>query len=62
MRGGKRLAPAPTLAQIRERAAADLARLPGPLARLESSFDYPVQVANVLTALAGQIDAKTKNS
>jgi hypothetical protein len=29
---------------------------------LESSFDYPVQVANVLTALAGQIDAKTKNS
>jgi nicotinate phosphoribosyltransferase len=62
MLGGKRLAPAPTLAQLRERAAADLARLPSPLARLESSFDYPVQVANVLTALAGQIDAKTKNS
>ena len=29
MRGGKRIAPAPTLAQIRERAARDLARLPG---------------------------------
>jgi nicotinate phosphoribosyltransferase len=62
MRGGKRIAPAPTLTQIRERAAADLARLAGPLARLESGFDYPVQVANALTALAGQIDAKTKKS
>jgi nicotinate phosphoribosyltransferase len=62
MRGGNRLAAAPTLTQIRERAARDLARLPGPLARLESGFDYPVQVANALTALAGQIDAKTKNS
>ena len=29
MRGGKRVAPAPTLAQIRERAARELARLPG---------------------------------
>ena len=28
MRAGKRIAPAPTLAQIRERAARDLARLP----------------------------------
>jgi nicotinate phosphoribosyltransferase len=60
MRGGERLAPAPTLAQIRERAAADLARLPGPLTRLESGFEYPVNVANALTALANQIDAKTR--
>ena len=35
MRHGKRIAPAPTLAQIRERAAGDLKRLAGPLARLE---------------------------
>ena len=61
MRGGKRVAPAPTLAQIRERAAADLARLPGPLARLEQGFDYPVNVADALSALAKQIDAKARH-
>jgi len=60
MRAGKRIAPTPTLTQIRERAAADLARLAGPLARLENGFEYPVNVANALTALAKQADAKTK--
>jgi nicotinate phosphoribosyltransferase len=60
MRGGKRIAPAPTLDQIRERATADLARLAGPLARLEQGFDYPVNVADALAALAKQIDAKTR--
>ena len=62
MRAGKRIAGAPTLVQIRERAARDLARLAGPLARLESGFEYPVNVANALTALAKQIDTKTKKS
>jgi nicotinate phosphoribosyltransferase len=60
MRAGKRVAPVPTLAQIRERAAGDLKRLPGPLARLEQGFDYPVNVANALSALAKQIGAKAK--
>jgi nicotinate phosphoribosyltransferase len=60
MRAGKRIAGAPTLAQIRERAARDLARLAGPLARLESGFEYPVNVADALSALAKQIDAKTR--
>jgi nicotinate phosphoribosyltransferase len=60
MRAGTRVAPVPTLAQIRERAAGDLKRLPGPLARLESGFEYPVNVADALTALAKQIEAKTK--
>ena len=46
MRGGKRLAPAPTLAQIRERAARDLARLPEPLRRLESGTDYFVMISD----------------
>ena len=57
MRAGKRIATAPTLAQIRARATADLARLPGPLTRLEQGFDYPVNVADALAALAKQIDA-----
>ncbi len=60
MRAGKRIATAPTLAQIRARATADLARLPGPLTRLEQGFDYPVNVADALAALAKQIDAKAQ--
>jgi nicotinate phosphoribosyltransferase len=55
MRGGKRLAPAPTLAQIRERAARELARLPEPLRQLQA-FDYPVTVSSALKALAAEAD------
>jgi len=57
MRGGKRIAPAPTLAQIRERAARDLARLPEPLRRLESGAHYPVTISEKLEALAAQASA-----
>ncbi len=46
MRKGKRIAPAPTLAQIRERAARDLARLPEPLRQLKSGTDYPVTISD----------------
>jgi nicotinate phosphoribosyltransferase len=55
MRGGKRLGPAPTLQQIRERAAAELATLPEPLKRLEA-FDYPVTISDALHALAAEAD------
>jgi len=55
MRGGKRLAPAPTLAQIRERAAAELKRLPEPLRRLDD-FNYPVTISEALHALAAEAD------
>ena len=55
MRGGKRLAPAPTLDAIRERAKRDLARLPAPLAKLEPG-SYPVAVADKLKALAAEAD------
>jgi nicotinate phosphoribosyltransferase len=58
MRGGKRLSPAPTLAQIRERAAAELKRLPEPLRRLEA-FDYPVTISDALKALAAEADRHT---
>jgi nicotinate phosphoribosyltransferase len=55
MRSGERVAPAPTLAQIRERAARDLARLPAPLRRLEAS-EYPVAIAEALKTLAAEAD------
>jgi nicotinate phosphoribosyltransferase len=60
MRAGQRIAPAPTLAQIRARAAVDLARLPEKLRQLEPGAEYPVKVADALTALAAQMDAKAR--
>jgi len=60
MRGGKRIAPSPTLDEIRKRAAADLARLPEPLRQLEPGAAYPVDVAEALKTLAAQADAKTR--
>ena len=55
MRGGRRLAPAPTLPDIRRHAAANLARLPEPLRRLEA-FDYPVELSPALHELAAEVD------
>jgi nicotinate phosphoribosyltransferase len=60
MRGGKRVAPAPSLQQIRERAARDLARLPEPLRQLQQGVGYPVAVAPALKALATEADRLTK--
>jgi len=60
MHGGKRVAPSPTLAHIRERATRDLARLPEPLRQLQTGADYPVKVADALTALAAQADTKVR--
>jgi nicotinate phosphoribosyltransferase len=60
MRAGRRLAPAPTLAQIREHAKHQLARLPEPLRRLEKSNEYPVRISDKLNALASQLDRKTR--
>ena len=56
MQGGRRLAPSPSLADIRARAARDLARLPEPLRRLEPGAAYPVQVADALERLAREVD------
>ena len=60
MRAGKRIAPSPTLAQIRTRAAADLARLPERLRKLEPGAEYPVLVADALETLVEQMDAKAR--
>jgi nicotinate phosphoribosyltransferase len=59
MRGGKRVGPAPSLAEIRARAERDLARLPEKLARLETGAEYPVEVADALVALAREADKHT---
>ena len=60
MRKGKRIAPAPTLAQIREHAARELARLPEPLRQLKSGTDYPVTISDKLKTLAVQTSAGTR--
>jgi nicotinate phosphoribosyltransferase len=60
MRAGKRIEPAPSLAQIRERAACELDRLPEPLRRLEPGINYPVQISEKLSVLAAQMDAEAR--
>jgi nicotinate phosphoribosyltransferase len=60
MRGGKHVSPAPTLAQIRKRAATDLTRLPEPLRQLQQGVDYPVAVGDALKSLATEADKLTK--
>lgn len=59
MTGGRRLNPAPTLAEIRARTALDLERLPGPLRRLDRDTSYSVQVADALARLAAEVDRRT---
>src|SRR6516164_1292835 len=58
MQAGKRLEPSPTLAEIRARAARDLARLPEPLRRLEPDASYPVEVRDALRRLAAEVDGR----
>ena len=58
MKGGRRLTPQPTLAEIRARAARSLERLPDPLRRLEPGAPYPVEVADALKRLAAEVDRR----
>jgi nicotinate phosphoribosyltransferase len=62
MQGGKRVAPAPTLGEIRARAARDLERLPEPLRRLEPGASYPVEVSGGLTRLAAEVDGRVAHA
>jgi nicotinate phosphoribosyltransferase len=59
LQAGKRLAPAPSLADIRQRAAMQLASLPEYLQRLEVDPPYPVIIAPTLRALADEVDRRT---
>ncbi|MGA7488339.1 MAG: nicotinate phosphoribosyltransferase [Xanthobacteraceae bacterium] len=58
MRDGRRVGPAPTLTEIRTRAASELARLPEKLLRLEPQGSYPVQVADALMRLTTEVDRR----
>jgi len=61
MRGGKRLATAATLADIRSHAAANLALLPEPLRRLQEPYAYQVEISSGLYELAAQVDRASSN-
>jgi nicotinate phosphoribosyltransferase len=56
MKDGRRVGPAPTLGDIRARAAHDLERLPEPLRDLEPGAQYPVEIADALVRLAAEVD------
>jgi nicotinate phosphoribosyltransferase len=56
MRGGRRIRGLPSLAEARERTAAQLQRLPEPLRRLDPDASYPVVVAEALRDLARAVD------
>ena len=58
MRDGRRVALSPTLAEVRTRAARNLAQLPEPLRRLDPQASYPVQVADALVRLASEVDSR----
>jgi nicotinate phosphoribosyltransferase len=58
MRNGRRVDPAPTLAEVRTHTAAALARLPEALRALAPGPPHPVEVAPSLTRLAAEADAR----
>jgi nicotinate phosphoribosyltransferase len=58
MEGGRRIAPSPSLDNIRTRAARDLERLPEPLRRLEAGALYPVEVAQSVVRLGTEVDSR----
>ena len=62
MQAGRRVAPSPTLADIRDRAARDLERLPEPLRRREPGAPYPVEIGRALQRLAGEVDSRLEAS
>jgi nicotinate phosphoribosyltransferase len=58
MREGRRLAPAPALADVRARVAKEVARLPEYLRRLEDGPPYQVRVSQALRDLAKACDER----
>jgi nicotinate phosphoribosyltransferase len=58
MKDGRRIGPAPALADIRASAARDLAHLPEPLRRLDAGATYPVRMGDPLARLAEAVDRR----
>ena len=58
MRQGRRLGLKPSLADIRARAAAELASLPRALQQLEPERVYPVRIGESLIALTAAVDRR----
>jgi nicotinate phosphoribosyltransferase len=59
MRAGRVLGPLAALDVVRERARAELTRLPEPLRALDDADPYPVEIAPALRDLAAEVDAQT---
>jgi nicotinate phosphoribosyltransferase len=59
MRSGHRLGPSPSLDQIRQHAATELARLPEHSRQLEVDPPYPVAITQSLHDLADAVDRQT---
>jgi nicotinate phosphoribosyltransferase len=59
MADGRRVAPAPALAAVRQYALAQLDTLPEPLRRLDMPVPYEVAVAEPLRALAREVDLRS---
>jgi nicotinate phosphoribosyltransferase len=56
MRGGRRVAARPVLAEIRDRTAKQLSLLPDSLRRMAPAYTYPVEVAPALVRLTEMVD------
>jgi nicotinate phosphoribosyltransferase len=59
MRAGQRLAASPPVSEIRQHAAAELARLPEHLRHLQVEPPYPVSISQALHDLADAVDRWT---
>ncbi len=59
MRGGRRLAPSPSLTEVRRQAGSSLAQLPEPLRQLGIAVPYEVRIAPALAELAQKVDLRT---
>jgi len=58
MRNGRRIGPAPSLAETRQRAADHLGHLPPELHRLETDVSYPVEIGAALRRLTEEVDRR----
>lgn len=56
MKAGRRLAPSPSLQEIRHHLTAHLAQLPDHLRRLEAGAPYEIRISQALQTLAGRVD------